>query len=279
MGRMKRLALVALVAFACGATPVQAQTLSLAYHRGDTFKYSFQSTSKQTIVAGGVTLPTDVEMTAAETVTVNSVDSAGIADLKLTLSNFAFKSTTAGISSTTSGMPDITTEITVAADGSIVSLDGKQVPAGNPFLASSGAGGSFFITAVLPSSAVRPGATWSKDYTQTNAGGGSIQVKTHSKYLRDETLNGVKAAVVETTSNASVDISLDTTGGTRGLSMKGTMTSDVTTWVDPNGHRVLKSHSTESHDGTLDLGSTTELGGVTGPMTIKGTGTTDLTPA
>jgi hypothetical protein len=37
--------------------------------------------------------------------------------------------------------------------------------------------------------------------------------------------------------------------------MKGTVTSDVTTWVDPSGHRILKSHMTQSNTGTLDLGS------------------------
>jgi hypothetical protein len=277
MGRMRRLALIALVTVACGVTPVEAQTLSLAYHSGDTYKYSFHSTSKRTIVASGVTIPTDIEITAAEMAKVNSVDSTGTADVTLTLSNFAFKSTTAGISNTTTGMPDLSTEITVAADGRILSLDGKQVPAGNPFLAASGVGASYFVTAVLPTGAVKPGDTWSKDYTQANpGGGGAIKVTTHSKYLRDESLNGVRAAVVETMSDASIDIS---TGGSGGLSMKATETSDVTTWIDPNSHRVLKSHSNESDDGTIDFGSGTDLGGMSDPMTNKGTGTTDLTPA
>jgi hypothetical protein len=277
MPRVRHLALVALFAIACGATPVQAQTLSLAFRSGDTYKYAFHSTSQRTLVVGGVTLPTNIEITAAETAMVNSVDSTGVADLTLTLSNFAFKSTTGGISNTTTGMPDITTEITVAADGRILSLDGKQAAAGNPFLAASGVGASYFVTAVLPSGAVKPGDTWSKDYTQTNPGGaGDVKVTTHSKYLRDESLNGVRAAVVETTSSTSIDIA---TGGSGGLSMKATETSDVTSWIDLNSHRVLKSHSTESDDGTIDFGSGTDLGRMSGPMTNKGTGTTDLTPA
>lgn len=276
MPRARHLALIALVAVACGAAPAQAQTLSLAYRTGDSYKYSFHSTSKRTLVAGGVTIPTDIEITAAETVKVNSVDSAGVADLTLTLSNLTFKTTTAGISNTTSGMPDITTRTRVAADGRILSLDGKQVPAGNPFLVASGVGASFFVTAILPGGAVKPGDTWSKDYTQANPGGGAVKVIAHSKYLRDESLNGVRAAVVETTSDASIDIS---TGGSSGLSIKGTETSDVTSWIDPNSHRVLKSHSTESDDGTIDLGSGASLGAMSGPMTNKGTGTTDLTPA
>jgi hypothetical protein len=76
---VRRLVLVAFLAVACGAVPVQAKSLSLAFHSGDTYRYSFHSSTKQTIVAGGVTLPTDIEMTAGENVKVNSVDSTGMA--------------------------------------------------------------------------------------------------------------------------------------------------------------------------------------------------------
>jgi len=275
---LRLLVLLAIGAVACGALPVQAQTLSLAYHRGDTYRYSFHSTATQSITGGGLAIPpTDIDIVAAETVTVNSVDPNGSADLTLTLSNFTVSSgATGAILDTTKGMPDITMNITIAADGHVVSLDGKQVATGNPFLAS-GAGGGFFITAVLPSGAVKPGDTWTKDYTEATPGGtGGISITTHSKYLRDESLNGVRAAVLETTSNATIDLG---TGGSGGLSSKGTGTSDVTSWIDPNSHRVLKSHAKQSNDGTFDFGSSINLGGLSGPISIKGTGTVDLTPA
>jgi hypothetical protein len=286
---VRRLVLIAFLAISCGAVPAQARTLSLAFHSGDTYRYSFHSTTKQTIVAGGMTLPTDIELTAAETVKVNSVDSSGVADLTLTVSNFAIKGTTGGVTNTTSGMPAMTMDVKVAADGRIVSMDGNQLAAGNPFLAFSGMGGGFFVTAVLPSNTVKPGDTWSKDYDQANPGGtSSIHVTSKSKYLRDESVNGVNAAVVETTSSGSIDMNISapsaagaTTGGFGGTSIKGTVTTDVTTWIDPNGRRVLKTHSTESNDGTMtiNLSSSSALPGLTGPATIKGTGTTDLTPA
>jgi len=93
--------------------------------------------------------------------------------------------------------------------------------------------------------------------------------------------------VVETTSNGSMDMSLGapaagaSSSGFGGLSIKGTVTSDVTTWIDPSTHRLLKTHSTESNSGTLNLDSsaTSGLPGLTGPITVKGTGITDLTPA
>jgi hypothetical protein len=284
---MKRLALVAVFAVGCGAITAQAQTLALGYHTGDTYNYSFHSTTTQTITAGSISLPADVEMSANEAVKVVSVDSAGTADLALTLSNFTIKSTAAGVSNTTTGLPGATNDLKVAADGRILSLDGNQIAGGNPFLALSGMGGGFFVTAVLPSNAVKPGDTWSKDYDQANPGGtGSVHLTTHSTYLRNETFNGVNAAVVETTSTGSIDITLGTanaaaTTAAFGGSITGTMTSDVTTWFDPIAHRVLKTHSTSTNNGTMTFSgaSMTVLPGLSGPITIKGAGTTDLTSA
>ena len=293
MGAMRRLAPVALLfAVACGALPAHAQALSLAYRAGDTFKYSFHSTAKQTMVAGAITVQADIEMSAGEVFKVNSVDSSGVADLSLTLNNVVIKSSTGGISDTTGGTlkpatvrPDTAIDIRIAADGRILSIGGNQYVGSNPFLAFSGMGGGFFVTAVLPSTAVKPGDAWSNDYSQPYGdGSGSVKLTSHSKYLRDESLQGVNAAVVETTSNASVDITPGTAsevsaaGGLTG-SIKGTVTADVTTWIDPNGHRVLKTHSTEINDGkiTLNLSGTVIPGA--GPITMKGTGTTDLARA
>jgi hypothetical protein len=94
--------------------------------------------------------------------------------------------------------------------------------------------------------------------------------------------------VIETSSTGSIDLSIAapvpgsaTASAFGGMSIKGTVTTDVTTWVDPNGHRVLQTHSTETNDGTMtiNLSSSAPLPGLTGPVTIKGTGTTDVTPA
>lgn len=285
---MKRLTLVALFAFACGAVPAQAQALSLGYRTGDTYKYSFHSTTKQTMGAAGMTVPAEIEMSAAETVKVKSVDSSGVADLSITLSKFSVQSTTGGVSNTTTGIPDTTLDVNVAADGRVLSMNGQQFAGANPFMVFSGLGGGFFITAVLPTNAVKPGDTWSKDYDQANPGGtGTVHITSHSQYLRDESVQGVKAAVVQTTSNGSMNMTLGipatgaTTAGLGGFAIKGTITSNVTTWIDPSGHRVLKTHSTETNDGTLtlDSSSSTAMPGLTGPITIKGTSTTDLTPA
>jgi hypothetical protein len=235
-----------------------------------------------------MTVPSEIDTSATETVKVKSVDSSGTADLAITLGNFNLKSTTGGVTNTTTGIADTTLDVSVAADGRVLSMNGQQFAGANPFLIFSGLGGGFFVSAVLPSSAVKPGDTWSKSYDQANPGGtGTVHLTTQSKYLRNETIQGVNAAVVETISNGSLDMTLGApaagaaASGFGGMSIKSTLTSDVTTWIDPNTHRLLKTHSTETNDGTvnLDASASSGLPSVTGPITIKGTGTTDLTPA
>jgi hypothetical protein len=266
---------------------VQAQTLSLGYHTGDTYKYSFHSSTKQTLGTSAMTVPADIEISATETVKVKSVDSSGTADLAITLGNFNVKSTTAGVANTTTGIPDTTLDVRVAADGRVLSMDGHQFAGANPFLVFSGLGGGFFVSAVLPSNAVKPGDTWSKSYDQANPGGtGTIHLTSQSKYLRNESIQGVDAAVVETTSTGSLDMALSapaagsSASGLGGFSIKGTLTADVTTWIDPSTHRLLKTHSTETNSGTVNIDSSasSNLPGLTGPITIKGTGTTDMNP-
>src|SRR5207248_2255419 len=181
---MRRVALLVLFfVAACGSFgAAQPHTLSLAYKAGDTYKYKFHSTSKQTAGTGGMTIPVSVDTSANETV------------------------------------------------------------------------------AVLPDKAVKVGDTWSKTYDQKDPiGSGTVHIVSDSKYLRDESFNGVTAAVVETKSTSTLDLSgptQGTPGAMSGVSVKGTFTTDVMTWIDPNGHRVLKSHSTAQDDLTINLPTT-----------------------
>ena len=286
---VKRVALLAAFFIAaCGSLGVaQPHTLSLAYKAGDTYKYKFHSTAKQTATMEGMSVPFDIEISAGESVKVNSVDSSGTADLTITLSDVTVKSVTGGITNTTTGVPMSSIDVKIAADGTIADIGGTPVAANNPFAAFSGIGGGFFVTAVLPSKPVKPGDKWSKNYDQANPYGGSggVHVITDSTYLRDESFNGVTAAVVETKSSGTIDLSgppSTTKSMMSGFAMKGSFTSDVTTWIDPSGHRIMKSHSTSTDDATIQFPSAaTEQAGpmMTGPITAKGEATTDLTPA
>jgi len=294
---MKRLALLAVSVFllaGCGAFgAARAQTLSLAYKAGDTYKYKLHASSKQTVTTNEISFPLNFDISADESIKVKSVDSSGTADLAITLSNLTMKSTMGGVTNTTTGVPAQTINVQVGADGRLVSVEGNQLPGGTPMQAFSGLGGGFFITAVLPAKPVKPGDTWTKDYDQANPNGtGGTHVTSKSTYLRDESLNGVNAAVVETRSTMTIDMTISDVSpssemGVSGLTMKGTVTTDVTTWVDPDGHRVMKTHSTAADDATIDLKlpptrlspPATAGPGFGGPMSAKGEATTDLTPA
>ena len=294
---MRRLALVALVAVACSTSP-QGQDLKLVYHKGDTYKYAIHSTANETVDAVIVKIPINLDLTANQTVTVNSVDSSGTADLSVDMSNVSIK-TTMNQNTTPSTVSNVTLNMKVGSDGRIVSVNGNASLGGNPFTVLSGVGGGF-ISAVLPDKSVQPGDTWTKTYDQANTlGSGSIHVTANSKYLKDETLTGGKAAVIETTTNSTIDLTIDmaklvagqsgsaipglSTASIKGLAFKGTVKAVITTWVDPSTHRVVKTHRTSATDATMTIVPSPDappgLAQLTGPINIKADETTDLTPA
>jgi hypothetical protein len=292
MGFMRKLALVAVLAVACGAASVQAQTLALAYHKGDVQKYMYHSTAKETINTGRTDIPVNIDMSAKETVTVNSVDTAGVADVSVALTDVVIKSETSGTSnSSTITVPP--QEVKIAPDGRILSINGTSSQ-GSPL--GMGTSGNI-VSAILPNTPVKSGDTWSKDYDQANPfGAGTIHVTTKSKYLRDESVKGVNTAVVETTSSADLDITLDLSkmagaagspfpaggaGGIQGIKMKGTTTADATTWIDPKGRHILKTHLTSKTNAnmTFVFAPGSSLAGLLGPMTVTGDQTIDLLPA
>jgi hypothetical protein len=106
---------------------------------------------------------------------------------------------------------------------------------------------------------------------------GSNHLVTKSKYLRYESFQGAHAAVVETTIAQTSDLSSgpSTTGDTRATA-KGTSMAIVTTWIDRDAHRVIKSHVTAIFDqtGTFDSPSLPPPTVVS----IKGDETIDLLP-
>ena len=298
---MRRLALVALFALACGALPVHAQALSLSYKSGDSFNFKIHSVLKEAASAGGLNIPVDIDMSARETVRVQSVDASGTSDLAITVSNVSVKTTSNGVTSTTTGIPDSSIEMKVTSDGRVENVSGAG-SGGNPFTMLTNVEGGFF-TAVLPGAAVRPGDTWSKSYDQTAPDGTrSSHITAMSKYLRDESVARTRTAVVETNSTSTFKF---TTGGGflkpvtgangspepsipngdfQDVSLNGTIVSDVTSWIDPGGHRVVKSHQASTSNLSMTITFTLPPGtpavpGMNGAFSIKGTEITDLDPA
>jgi hypothetical protein len=297
---VKRLAIVALfLVAACGSINMaQAHTISLAYKAGDTYKYTLHAVLDYTIGAQGFSIPFKLDMSAKEAIKVKSVDSSGTADMSIDLTDLSLKTSANGVSNTTTSTTPTTLDMKIAADGHIVSVNGN-IMGSNSLPGLSGTQGGI-VSAILPDHPVKPGDTWTSNYDQTNPTGtsGTIHVTTDNKYLRDEQLSNVSAAVVESKINANLDLMLDLSalagqggsplipsggaaGGLQSMAIKGTTTTNVTSWIDSSAHRILKSHSTGNVDGTLTLNMApgTPPTGLSGPITFKGTQTMDMNPA
>ncbi len=293
---MRRLALVALFLIAgCGSVGgAQAHTISLAYKAGDTYRFSLHMVFNYTIGTQGMSIPFNLDLSAKETLKVKSVDSSGTADISVDMTDLSMKTTVNGTTSTTTTTAPKTVDVKVASDGHIVSINGSALGSSASIPGYSGTEGGV-VSAILPDKPVKPGDTWTKSYDQANPMGssGSVHVTSDNKYLRDEKVNNVNAAVVESKINTSLDLAfnLSALGGTslfpsssslQSMGFKGTATSDVTTWIDSSARRIVKSHSTGTLDATLTFNVTPGSSpppGLTGPLTFKGTQTVDMNPA
>ena len=288
-----------LVLAACGSFGAQAKTISLGYKAGDTHKYGFHLVMKYTVAASGMSVPLNLDLKALENVTVKSVDSSGTADLSVAISDISVTVEEGTTSNTTKTTAPTTIEMKVAKDGRVISVNGNAFGNSSPLPGLSGTQGGV-VSAILPNHPVKPGDTWTKGYDQPNLlGGGAIHSTSNNTYLRDDSVSGVNAAVVESKVTTNLNMTLDlssmlgaagATGsssspaGANTLTMKGTSTSDTTTWIDTSASHIVKTHSTGSVNATLNVtippGSTpTTAPSLTGPITFKGTQSLDLTPA
>jgi hypothetical protein len=286
------LAVVALTA--CGSFGLGAHPISLAFKSGDTYSYKLHAKLDYTIGAQGMSVPFKLELNAKDTVKVNSVDSGGVADVTISLTDISIKSTMGGTDDSRVAMPE-TINLKISSDGHVVSVNGKALTSGElPDFTGMGNG---LISAVLPSGDVRVGDTWSKTYdSKPPKGTGMIHVKTDNKYVRDEKVGAADTAVVESKITSAIDITLDlsslgvpmmnqrataTSPMVQNVAMKGTLTSTVTSWIDTAGHRIVKTHSTGNTDATLNLSTTSPSSSTAfnGPITFKGAQAVEIDPA
>jgi hypothetical protein len=284
------MAAIALFTIACTGAPQQnagttphagtatAQMLTLSYSKDATYKYRFTLTSDFTVQTVALTEQERIDLSAKEALTVSSVDARGVAEVMVTFTDAKLKTTlgsgqaTAVINNGPSTLTD--THFWLAPDGRALSTyDGGSLP-DDPVMFGVAADARF-VSAVLSDSTVKPGDTWTKNYDVASpSGAGSIQVIAKSRYLRNETFGGVQVAVVETVSTANVDIGIKGSSG-----ILGTARSDVTSWIDPSGHRIVKTMVKSSSELSMAASPLGSLVPGAGPFTQKGTQTLDLEPA
>jgi hypothetical protein len=146
--------------------------------------------------------------------------------------------------------------IRVAPDGRIITGGGVTIASGPgtfPFP------GSDQVAPLLPQDAVSPGDNWSKDFDQQMPFGlGKINYSTENRFVRFDSLDGVRAAVIDTTATISFDVHIDflklarqagrpailkeiPQGSHPVFSYSGTAQMHQTAWLDPARGELLKS--------------------------------------
>ncbi len=260
-----------LVAFAITrSNSAEAQPLALSFTQGEERTYDLDQTMDANISSplfGDQPLSMDVSQVIGWKVV--SVDDAGTATIEVTVSDMS--GTINGTEVPSAPTPPI--EIRIAADGRVLSAGG---------LSLGGAGQTFpgmgQLTPILPDEgdAVSVGDTWDKEFSQDFPfGEGTIDFSASSTYVRNETVNGREAAVIETRMTVPIDATLELaelldalgpeiTGGTGGAGLEqlgdgsiayvGRGTFNQTSFVDLEARELLKTRG----GGRFDISMTFE---------------------
>lgn len=294
-GRRGRLPLLLLgasfILAGCGAhsesqNPQQVK-LGLALSPGTTYRYLVSTTGTMQSSQPGIAMTVTMDVSMRQTYQVVSVDSAGVATVKVTIDQMQGK-----MGSTTMPIPSVMPAFTVqiARDGTVTGMGSDQygsMLAGLPFANPAPLGG---ITPSLPAGSVKPGDRWTKTSTIPGPAGESAgQITWNNQLLRFDSLNGERVAVIHSDFKAPMDTTIDSsklaqtfpsalpsgmptpppgfspppgysppagasgfpfgTGFNPVIHLQGTTTGTMTSWVDVSTGLLRKSSGTS--DATL----------------------------
>ena len=240
----------ALLLAGCSAPgAVEARAFSTGFKAGESIRYQVHTTVAGSLLAAGRQLPVNSDQTLSERLEVRSVDASGTATVAVTIEDVVSAAT--GGSAATNPAP---VTLTIGSDGRIRS--GSAAPLGGRVPSIPG---SDQLTPVWPSHAVRPGDGWDESYDRPNPyGGGSLQFTGHQHYLRDESISGRQAAVIDSTLRGPIDFTIDfarlpagsgsAPPSTGPIHYTGSITTTTRYWVDLATEQVLKSTGSGSYE-------------------------------
>jgi hypothetical protein len=263
----------------------EAQALTFSFTQGQTETYVMHMTMNGTMSMEGFgqesigEMPLDVDMTETMAWKVLSVDDEGVATVEASITDLSGAMDGVEIPDTTGEMPP--TQMKIAPDGRLLEMDGTSVPSSLQGSGLEGVPGLDQYTPLLPDGPVKPGDSWTKDFSEeVPFGEGTIEYTAVSTLDRYESVNGVEAAVITTEFELPLDFTFDfdellAGQENSGVDMSGvsatyggTVTLSMTAWVDPSGEQLLKSLSTGDIDMTMEMSGSPEF---TGRMTLEGT--------
>ncbi|HEX6332143.1 MAG TPA: hypothetical protein VF129_12800 [Actinomycetota bacterium] len=277
-----------------GDEAAEARPLALSFEEGHSETYRITMT-----MDGGVAsdlfgeMPMQTEMSQVTTWRVASVDGDGNATIEVSTSEMSGSMNGIEMPEVETAMPPV--EIVVAPDGRVVSAGG---------LALGGAGqtqgfgfpGMSQLTPILPEDgrAVAPGDTWTQEYSQEFPyGEGSIEYVAHSRYDRNESVDGREAAVIVTEMTVPLDFTLDfgdlveamgeDLGAVGATGVEGFSDATITyggggaftqtSFVDLEAKELLRMESAGDFDLSMEFRG---VPGFEGEMSFDGTFTQDL---
>lgn len=274
----------------------EAQPLALSFAEGQEQTYAIHQTMEAEISSplfGSETLSMDVTQVVGWRVV--SVDAAGTATIEVTVAEMSGTLNGAEVPSTP--VPPI--EIEIAADGRVLSAGGLAL-GGAAQTQGFGFPGMGQLTPILPDDgdAVSVGDTWDKEFSQDfPLGEGTIEFSASSTYVRNETVDGLEAAVIETEMTVPMDVTLDlatlvealgpeitgatSTGGLDDLgdgkiAYTGGGTLTQTSFVDLAAAELLESQSEGEFEISMSFEGIPGLAEAPVQMDFSGTFTQDL---
>ncbi len=225
-------------------------SLAFSLSKGQTARYRFVMAITGTGKAGGASIPSDDKLSGTMTWHVDSVDPSGVATITATAPKVTEVSNGKNLS-----QPAQTFHLRIAPDGRVLAQVGFGTTSGKG--AGPGVPGTDQVMPILPDHPVSVGDSWTSSFDQTNPmGTGVIHYQTTSKLLRYAEVNGFNTAVIYTTADLPIDVSLDTkkalaatgqplSGVRKGTNptywMKGHMAYSQTAWLDTASNFLVRS--------------------------------------
>jgi len=264
------LGLATLALAACGPAGVSSEspvTLALAFQSSATYDYKVHVSATITVQTPNANGPVTSDIAGTARLQVLSTDAEGVTTVKISLTGLT--TTVNGQSLYLTGKIPSSFTARIGKDGQLLGFGAETATTSS----SASASGLDQLTPLLPDHPVRPGDTWTKDTNQPNplGGGGSTTVHSTNKFVRYETVNGVRAAVINSKGSGHLDITvsfsdlLQALGSPAGgflsgvtAHITGDLSFDGTLWLDYSRKELLKT------DGAADFNATYTLTGLPG---------------
>jgi hypothetical protein len=265
----------AVVAAVARGGRAEAQPLALAFEPGESRSFRIHQTLEaevSSLAFGSEEISLDLTRTVGWEVL--AVNEGGVATIEVTTSSIEGTVDGSEIPVPEHALPPI--RIRISPDGRVLAIDRYRL---DP--AWAGDRLRFPVmdewTPLLPDEPVAPGDTWEETISHDlPLDAGTIEVSTSGVYERNETVNGIETAVIATTLDAPLDLTIDladlaasvraAAGRERGplgwlerlgastVAVGGSVHVQTTSWIDLDARDVVRTQGSGSFDVTLSVG-------------------------